>query len=243
MLGLHDIAESLLDFLFPRRCAGCHRHVGKEDYPICQTCLDSFPITEQDRYRDNATEILFADMAKFERGAAWCFYQRGTPFHDAIHAAKFHHQPWVAQALGHMATLPYQQAGFFKGIDRIVPIPLHPKRLRERGYNQSELIALAISHITGIPIDTTHLVRQIYTQHQSRQQIQDREQLPENTFEVKNPDDWRGLHILLVDDIITTGATMHRAMLPMQHIRGCHYSVFCLGLSRKPKAALSEQVK
>ena len=107
-------------------------------------------------------------------------------------------------------------------------MPLHPKRLRERGYNQSEYIARGISELTGIPIDTTHVLRVVNTPKQALQEGEERKTNVAKAFAVDRPEELRGKHILVVDDLITTGETMKACLHAMKRIRGARFSVFAL---------------
>ena len=133
-----------------------------------------------------------------------------------------------AYFLGRQAALEFQYADFFDGIDIIIPVPLHLKRLRERGYNQSEYIARGISDVTGIPIDTTHVVRSRNTPKQALQKGDERKQNVSEAFTVNHPEQMYHKHILLVDDLITTGETAKACLHAMKKFRGASFSVFSL---------------
>ena len=110
-----------------------------------------------------------------------------------------------------------------------MPVPLHPRRLRERGFNQAEYICKGLSEVLRIPMDTEHLVRVRNNPHQSRSQFDNREKNVKDLFLVRFPEEWKNKHILLVDDVITSGSTMFECMKQMTPIRGCRISVFALG--------------
>jgi len=124
--------------------------------------------------------------------------------------------------------MEFQYSDFFDGIDIIMPVPLHPKRLRERGYNQSEYIAKGISEITGIPVDNTHVTRSRNTPKQALQKGDERKQNVSEAFTVNHPEQMYHKHILLVDDLITTGETAKACLHAMKKFRGASFSVFSL---------------
>lgn len=217
--------------IWPRRCCMCLRVLDINEQHICPECLSQLPKTEEAIHRDNLLEQRFSDDNKFVRGAAYCFYPADHPIRNAMHHFKYGHQPEIGQLLARMAADEWKDTGFFEGIDIIMPLPLHPKRLRERGYNQAEWIARGISEITHIPIDTTHMVRTVNNDRQSLKTLEERKKLG-NIFAVNHPEDLRGKHILLIDDVITSGSTMRTAIAPLHAIRGCHYSVFSLAVAR-----------
>ena len=141
---------------------------------------------------------------------------------------KYADRPEIGYQLGRQAVIEFQYSDFFDGIDLIIPIPLHPKRLRERGYNQSEYIAKGISEVTGIPVDTTHLTRCKNTPKQALQSGEARKQNVANAFAIHHPEQMYHKHILIVDDLITTGETMRACIRAMRRFRGATFSVFAL---------------
>lgn len=220
--------DSLLSVFFPVRCAFCGRFV-EDDSPICPSCRDSLPRTEQARLRQNSTETLFCKIPHVLSAAAFLFYDHDSTFRRAIHHMKYRERPQVAYELARIAAREFQEEEFFCGVDVIMPVPLHPKRFRERGYNQSEWIARGLSEVTGIPVDTDHLLR---VKNNPKQALLFSDQRADNVreiFTVSHPEEMYHRHILLVDDIITTGATIHSCLQSMQAFRGSCFSVFALG--------------
>ena len=124
------------------------------------------------------------------------------------------------------------QSDFFDEIDVIIPVPLHPKRFRERGFNQSEWICRGLTDVTKIPTDTTHLIRILNNDQQALSAGNDRQKNVKGIFAVVNSRDLYGKHILLVDDIITSGATLLACMDALKSVRGRRISVFALGKTR-----------
>ena len=167
-----------------------------------------------------------------ERAAAFLFYEKAHPIRNAIHKMKYSDQPEIGYQLGKQAAMEFQYADFFDEIDVIIPMPLHPKRLRERGYNQSEYIAQGISDVTGIPVDTTHVTRSRNTPKQALQSGEERTQNVINAFAVNHPEQMYRKHILVVDDLITTGETMRNCIKAMKRFRGATFSVFALCKAR-----------
>ena len=209
---------------------------------LCEVCFRSLPRTEQAELRGNSMEqALIGDVydsvaaqkaMHLVRGAAFLFYEKDHPVQQAIHKMKYADQPMIGYQFGRMAALEMQYADFFDGIDIIVPIPLHPIRLRERGYNQSEYISRGISEVTGIPIDTTHVTRERNTPKQALQRGDERKQNVNNAFAVNHPEQFYHKHILVVDDLVTTGETMRSCLKAMKRFRGAKFSVLALCKAR-----------
>ena len=209
---------------------------------LCDTCLAALPRTEQAQLRENSTEMeLLSEGSSFsvarkamhlDRAAAYLFYEKESPLQQVIHRMKYSDQPLIGYRLGRLAAIEMQYAGFFDGIDVIMPVPLHKNRLRSRGYNQSEYIARGISEVTGIEIDTTHLTRQRDTPKQALQRGEDRHRNIHDAFAVNHPEQLYKKHILLVDDLITTGETAKACLRAMRKFRGATFSVFALCKAR-----------
>lgn len=209
---------------------------------LCPACLKRLPRTEQAIHRLNWTELtLLGNTSQLstakktmhlERAAAYLFFGKDHPIRHVIHKMKYMDQPLIGYQLGRQAALEMQYADFFDEIDVIVPIPLHPRRLRERGYNQAEFIARGISEVTGIPLDTTHVTREVNTPKQALQEGEARKQNVANAFTVNHPEQLYRKHVLLVDDLITTGETVRSCLKAMKQFRGAKFSVFALCKAR-----------
>lgn len=226
------IFQSIAQVFYPHTCACCGK-VMDEATPFCPSCLRQLPRTEQASHRDNITEQCFSRRVdRFERGAAFLYYDKQNPIRQAIHTMKYYERPDIASFLARQAAYDFLSSDFFEGIDIIIPVPLHPKRLRERGFNQSEYIARAISEVTNIPVSTTLLTRSRYTHQQARQLRSSRQTNMLNAFLVNHPEELYRKHILLVDDLITTGETMTACIEALRVCRAARFSVFSLCKAR-----------
>ena len=229
------LITALLSLFYPRTCPMCGDYMGEEQVPgtLCKTCLARLPRTEQAEIRDNLTEMVFdKKVMHMDRAAAFLFFDKEDPIRDLVHVLKYADRPEIGYQLGRQAAMEFQYADFFDGIDVIVPMPLHPKRLRERGYNQSEYIARGISDVTGIPVDTTHVERIKNTPKQALQKGEERKANVQDAFAVNHPEQMYRKHILVVDDLITTGETMQSCLKAMRRFRGAKFSVFALCKAR-----------
>lgn len=223
----------ILDLFFPRTCPGCEQ-VLVDSEPVCSECIRRIKRTEQALNRDNETEQLFVNKRHFAWGGCWAFYEKNTFFQDIIHAGKFGSiaNPLIMQQLGRVAAMEWEETGFFDNIDVIVPIPLHPRRFRQRGFNQAEYICKGLSEGLKIPMDTTHLTREKNNKKQSQSTRAERLNQVQHMFRVNHPEEWYEKTILLVDDIVTTGATIGAAIDALQEVYGCHIVVFALAKAK-----------
>ena len=224
----------LLSLFFPRTCPMCGAYAGEHALrgQICSACDRSLPRTEQAELRQNITEMTLRDIRRLDRAAAFLFYEKNHPVQQLIHKMKYADQPMIGYYLGRQAALEFQYAEFFEGIDLIIPMPLHPRRMRERGYNQSEYIARGISEVTGIPLDLTHVTRVRNTPKQALQEGAERSANVKEAFAVNHPEQLYHKHILIVDDLVTTGETMKACISAMRYVRDAKFSVFALCKAR-----------
>lgn len=223
------LLQGIEDVLFPWVCPACEMPM-ESSMMLCPDCYASLARTEQASIRGNITEQLFLGNRRFQRGAAYLFFDDSLSSRRLIHAMKYRERPELARFLAAEAAMDMMCADFFDGIDLIMPVPLYEKRERERGFNQSEWIARGLSEKTGIPVDTKgHLVRVRDTGQQALLSGKDREKNMEGAFVVNHPEDLAHKHVLLVDDVITTGATVRACMDALKSCRTCEISVFSLG--------------
>ena len=232
--------RAILEVLFPSCCAACGRKLVQGEQVVCSSCIASIARTEHAILPDNGIDMLFEERIqsqhkkiRYEHGAAFAYYNRdrGKILRHLIEQGKFggHPNPQIFFELGRIAGKEYIDTDLFDEVDYLVPVPLHPRRLRERGFNQAEYICKGLSEVLRIPMDTEHLVRVRNNPHQSRSQFDNREKNVKDLFLVRFPEEWKNKHILLVDDVITSGSTMFECMKRMTPIRGCRISVFALG--------------
>ena len=224
---------SMKDLFFPHCCPICDAVIESGEV-ICADCLSALPRTEQACQRGNMTEGIFCHEDKFIRGAAFLFFEKDAPVQNLLHKMKYglFADPYIGYALAKEAAYEFMQSDFFDGIDILLPVPLHPHRLRERGFNQAEWICRGLSEVTGIPMDTTHLTRIHNNAHRAQTSGQKRQANVEHIFAVNHPEELYNKHVLLVDDIITTGATLQSCIDVLRPIRKCRFSVFGIGKTR-----------
>jgi len=157
---------------------------------------------------DNEVEQRFWGKVEIERATSYFFYTKGSDYRHILFKLKYHGYRELGEVMGRYMAKELLASGFFQGIDLIIPVPLHSKRKRARGYNQSEWIASGLSHATGIPMDLDSLKRVVASNTQTRKSVFERWENVKDVFQVACPENMQGKHILLVDDVLTTGATL-----------------------------------
>ncbi len=227
-----SLLSRLLQLLAPRACAVCGCRLSGEEEVVCCTCDLDLPRTYYaGDARDNDMAKLFWLRFPIERAAALFFYHGHSRATRVIYDMKYHDHPEVGEKMGLMAAREMDTAGFFEGIDLIVPVPLAKKRRRQRGYNQSEYIARGISAYTGIPVQAGVLVRRFFEGSQTSLERWGRADNVEGAFVLSRPEAIRGKHVLLVDDVCTTGATMTACGKELAKAGEVRVSVFALGFA------------
>lgn len=170
-----------------------------------------------------------AGRIPFERIASYAVYAKGGTLPPLIHHLKYRHKQAIGLLLGRMFGKDLMESEFLDSIDLIVPVPLHPKREKFRGYNQAEIIAKGLSDITSLPLSTNNLVRIIYNPTQTKRTKTERWENVKDIFKVTDPLLFQQKHLLLVDDVITTGSTLEACGIALQACKGVKISIATLG--------------
>ena len=225
------ILNDLLNLFYPRLCLLCQRSLMEGEEHICLHCSNHLPYTHFTDMETNPVCLLLQGKTSFVAATALLHFTKRGSGQKLIHALKYHGNKKLGYELGRMAATTYRETGLFDTIDLLLPVPLHPKRMRQRGYNQSEWIARGIRSVTGIAVDTSSLSRIKKTESQTRKQIFERSENVEDIFRVENTDTLKNKHILLVDDVITTGSTMNACAEAMKAISDIRISILGIAVA------------
>jgi ComF family protein len=198
---------------------------------ICTECYVTIPRTNFHKVLNNPVEQLFWGRCMIEKAAAFSFYTKGSRIRKLLHNLKYNGIREIGYEIGRIYASSLRDSGFFEDIDLIIPVPLHTSKQRRRGFNQSEYISSGISEIAGIPVDTKSLKRISVSDTQTRKSRYERWVNVEGIFEVAYPELIRRKHILLVDDVITTGSTIESCASELLKIEDVKVSVLALAVS------------
>ena len=220
----------LLDLISPRLCVVCGHRLSVTEEAICSKCNFHLPRTgfHLNAY-DNEMARLFWAQIPIERATAFFYYEPHAQTANIIYELKYKNRSDIGCTVGRMLAKEILPAGFFDGIDGIVPIPLAKKRLRQRGYNQSEEIAQGVSEITGLPIHKKAVRRTVFEGSQTNKGRWERHDNVERVFELKAIS---GRHLLLIDDVVTTGATCLACAKALCQAGGVRISILSLGFAK-----------
>lgn len=224
-----DILRELSNLFFPNCCLVCEKSLLPDETGVCLQCLYKLPRTNNFNEPDNLAETLLAGRFPFERVATFCVYSKNGVLQPLIHALKYDNQKNIGVLLGKLFGKDLAGSAFMNPVDVIVPVPLHPKKLKERGYNQAEMIALGLSQSTAVPVSTGNLVRAIHNPSQTKRTKTQRWENVKDIFDLLHPEAFANKHILLVDDVITTGSTLEACAHALTKSGGIKISIATLG--------------
>ena len=225
--------KDLKELLFPRYCKVCGQRLMKSEQHLCLGCLLELPRTHYEQNPENELMQHFMEWPEVIRATAYMYYHKESQYAHLIHHLKYHDHPETGTFLSRLAAKEILPSGFFEGIDLIVPVPLSKKKQRKRGYNQCDYIAQGISEATGIPVNTQCIERIIDTDTQTRKGSTERWKNAEGIFRLTNITSLKNKHILLVDDVSTTGSTLHACTSTLLCAPNVRISIFALAKTRK----------
>ncbi|GAA6244045.1 ComF family protein [Bacteroides fragilis] len=182
--------------------------------------------------KDNPVECLFwGRIPGLKRASSFLFYRKGSDFRRILHLLKYGGYKELGEVMGRYMAAELSSGGFFDGVDMIIPVPLHRKKQKLRGYNQSEWIARGIASVTGIPLCAECMIREKNTETQTRKSTFERWENVEGIFRICDTVHFEGKHVLLVDDVLTTGATTVACASAFARVSGIRISVLTLAVA------------
>jgi predicted amidophosphoribosyltransferase len=215
---LSILFKDISDLLYPRFCPGCSGLISPTEKEICLICISRLEMTSFELFpQNNALYYKFAGKIPIQGACSCFFFEKKSLLRSIVHKAKYKNAPFLFQTLGFFWGQRLKLSNFLDQVTELVPVPLHPKKQKARGYNQAEYLAKGIGAATGLPLNTRFLYRTINTSTQTRKNKIERWENVKAAFAC------RGVPPklpLLIDDVITSGATTEAAALAM-HLSGC----------------------
>jgi len=200
--------SDLIGLLFPNLCNACGITLFQSEHLICTKCLYDLPFTDYHIHEENRVAKQLWGRTPFHAAMALLYFRKGTKVQNLIHNLKYNTKTDVGVLLGNLLGERLKDSPLYQNIDLIIPVPLHHKKLRSRGYNQSAFIAAGTSEQLDVNFDEAILTRNRATETQTKKSRYNRYENMRGVFEVSKPEIIKGKHILLIDDVITTGATL-----------------------------------
>ena len=223
----------LFDFIAPRACPVCDSRLGVTEEVLCGACNLSLPRTNyHSSLLDNELARLFWGRMPVGKCIAFCYYNPQSPTSRLIYKLKYFDHPEIGEDLGRMMAGEYLSTGFFDDINLLLPVPLARKRIRQRGYNQSVEIARGIKTVTELPIIENAVRRKSFKGSQTQKVRWQRNENVENDFELMDTKVLENKHVLLIDDVITTGATMTAFGREVAKAKNVKISIMALGFAK-----------
>lgn len=229
---MKKVYTNIQELLFPRSCLICKQLLSPQEVHLCIHCMADIPKTRINNLLENPVSRLFWGTTNIRYGYSYFYYRKGSAYQELIHHLKYNNLPQLGEYLGRIAARQAIEKGL-SDIDIIMPVPLHWRRKLKRGYNQSAYIAQGFSSILNKPVAQNNVVRRRSTSTQTNKSRSARFLNVDELFHVKQPHLFKNKHLLLVDDVITTGATMTACYQALSKTEGVEVSFASLAVAQQ----------
>lgn len=220
--------ENLFSLFYPNRCVLCGETLAGQENFLCLSCRTGLPTTDQQPDTSNSLRERLHGKVALDKTYAHLFYDKDGVGQRIISEIKYRGNIRFGVYMGQLLANELVETGFFQSVDYLIPVPLHPAKQRKRGFNQAEAIVRGIASVVGIAQDKASLIRLKSNESQTAKGSYDRWLNTQGLFVIKDQKKFEGKHILLVDDVITTGATINACMQPFLSIPGIRISLLTL---------------
>jgi ComF family protein len=210
-----NIKEAITHLIFPHVCAGCGTDIISENNKLCIFCHEDLPKTSFHLHANNPVEKIFWGRLPLRHATAQYYFTKQSVMQRLMHRFKYKGDKDLGLFLGRLMGYQFEETNRFKEINALIPLPLFPNKERRRGYNQANLLCEGISAIIQKPVLKDVVVRTMHTESQTSKTRVERWQNMEGRFLLQNDAAIKGKHVLLVDDVITTGATLEACGLEL----------------------------
>lgn len=225
--GISDV----LEFVFPSLCIACGQRLISQEKYICFACWQDLPVSNFHKNNENKVAQLFWGRVNISNATSFFSYKKGSNYQQLIHFIKYKGLKELGFETGRKFGFVLNESELYRSVDVIVPVPLHPSKKKKRGFNQSDWIAKGIAQSMQKPVSENNLYRKIYTSTQTRKNRFERWQNVEGIFGIKSPEEFYGKHILLVDDVVTTGSTLEACAFELLKLPKTQVSVATLAFA------------
>ncbi|HLP36158.1 ComF family protein [Lacibacter sp.] len=230
MINTHKLFNDFIHLLYPHNCAGCGSDLLENDQSICIRCYTNLPETNYAALPGNPIEKIFYGRLDVEQATAGYYFSKSSVLQRLIHQLKYNGNIEVGRQLGQWLGLQIQKSNRFT-VDGLIPLPLYPLKEKKRGYNQATVLCEGIAEVMNIPILNNIVLRKRYTDTQTKKGRTERLLNVDGSFEVADAAALQQKHVLLVDDVITTGATLEACGLAIKETDNVKLSIATLAWS------------
>ncbi|AWG21030.1 amidophosphoribosyltransferase [Flavobacterium faecale] len=224
--------KSLLNLFFPPICTGCKNLLLPNEEIICTICRHEIPVTQHHSMEDNEAMGKFYGRIDLQHASAVFYFHKKGIVQELIHNLKYRGDQEIGTFIGEWYLSDLKKIPALFTIDAVIPVPIHPKKLRSRGYNQVTTFGQTIANGLNTKYIDTILIRTKYTQTQSKKNLLARSEGIQNAFDVVYSEDQHHKHFLLVDDVLTTGATLEACCIALQKIPGVKISIITMAMAQ-----------
>ena len=233
MQFLKTILSDTAHLFYPHICTGCGSDVLAEDNLLCAKCFVDLPVTNYAAYKNNPIEKIFWGRIPLAAAHGEFYFAKGSLIQHLVHQLKYKGNREIGFYLGELMARSLIDSKRFNNIDGLIPLPLFPDKERKRGYNQAAIICNGMSEVMKVPVFNNILIRQRFTETQTKKHRAERWENVDGSFALKNEQVLKGKHLLLVDDVVTTGATFEASGNTLLKIEGVQLSIAALAVATK----------
>lgn len=224
--------ESIINLFFPKVCSGCNSFLLTNENVICTVCRHDIPLTNHHLNLENdASKKFYGRIPILHASALFYFHKKGI-VQQLIHNLKYKGHEEIGSIVGEWYSEDLSRMEFIQTVDEIIPVPLHPRKLKERGYNQVTAFGKALSSSLNLTYNDSLLIRNIYSKTQSKKNLLGRTEGIETIFDVSFSERDHNKHFLLIDDVITTGSTLEACSRALLKIPGARISIVCMAMAQ-----------
>ena len=224
--------KNLLKLIFPELCYGCNNLLLLNEEIICSTCRHNLPLTNHHLIKSNDTTKKFYGILNLEFGASMLYFHKKGIVQKLIHNLKYKGKEEIGNLLGEWYGNDIKNLEITKNINYIIPVPLHQKRLKERSYNQVDSFCKSLSAVTHIPYNKELLIRTKYNKTQTKKSKNERQENVQNIFDINYNEHYSGKHFLIIDDVITSGATLELCAKALLRIPNSKISIITIAYTQ-----------
>ncbi len=223
--------NDFMSLIYPRHCAACSNVLIEQEEFLCLNCENALPKGHQDFSNGRAVHDILAARVPLVQAKYLYTFEKSGKIQNIIHAIKYQGRKELAAYLGELMAKEFTNNPVL--FDIIVPIPLHPKKIKKRGFNQSEYFGSGIAKALGKSMMLDNLIRKVETTTQTKKKKYQRWENVEGIFHLQNHESIQNKHVMLVDDVVTTGATIEAAWQALKDVEGIKISVASIAFAKK----------